>query len=195
MEPVPRGAWLLPALALLPLLVGLGDELQEIDPAQYAEVGRRIALSGDFVTLHDGWGAFLNKPPMAMWLIALAIRLMGATSIAARLPSFLAGCVTVWAVARIGRRLWDETAGWVAASLYAASFSLLLSVADPKIDALVTTFITLSVLCLVEARREPRYLWGAWAFAGFGLLTKGPIGLIIPALAVFPEVIRRRWDG
>ncbi len=194
-HPLPRWAWTLPLLAVVPLLLVLGDELQEIDPAQYAEVGRRIALTGDFVMLHDAWGDFLNKPPMTMWLIALAIRALGATSAAARLPSLLAGLLTVACVFRLGERLWDRRTGWAAAALYAASPALLLSVADPKIDALVTAFIALAVLCAVEGRTRPWALWLAWVFAGCGLLTKGPIGLVIPGLAVLPEALRRRWDG
>ncbi len=190
---LPRYAVALPLLSLVPLLVGLTNPIQEIDPAQYAEVGRRIAASGDGVKLFDAWGGFLNKPPMTMWLIALAIRALGATSAAARLPSLLAGAVTVFAVYRIGTMLWDRRTGWTAAALYAASPALLLSVADPKIDALVTAFIALTMMATVQARTSPRALYFAWAFAACGLLTKGPIGVVIPVLGVLPEAIRRRW--
>ncbi|MHB8874080.1 MAG: hypothetical protein ACYC8T_10375, partial [Myxococcaceae bacterium] len=85
--------------------------------------------------------------------------------------------------------------GLLAAAFLAGSFSLHLMVADPKVDMVVTCTMGLTVWALLESRRRPGMLWLAWAFAALGVLTKGPIGLAVPAAAVIPEALRRRWGA
>lgn len=185
---------LLIALGVLPLLVGLNNEIQEIDPAQYAEVARRIHVSGDWLHLHDNFGPFLNKPPLALWSMAVAIGVLGPTAVAARLPSLLAGLVLLAVVARIGARLWNPRTGVVAAVLLAHSVAFQLMVADPKVDMMLTCTIALTVALALEGRTRPWLLFPAWMAAGLAVLSKGPIGFGIPAVAVLPEALRRRWD-
>jgi len=89
-----RAAELLPLLiAFAPLLLGVADQIQEVDPAQYAEVGRRAFESGDWIHLKDNFGPFLNKPPLTFWLMCGAFKLFGLTSFAVRFPRcFWARC-------------------------------------------------------------------------------------------------------
>ncbi|MBI3181379.1 MAG: glycosyltransferase family 39 protein [Myxococcales bacterium] len=187
--------WLLILAGVVPLLAGLGNELQEPDPAQYAEVARRMLVSGDFVHLSDNFGAFLNKPPLTMWLIAASVWLLGASSVAVRLPSLLAGLVTLFAVSRIGRSLWDEHTGRTASGLLAGSLAFQLMIADPKVDMMLTAMISLAVWLALEARRRPWAMWLAWGAGALGVLSKGPLGLCAPIAAVLPEAVRRRWGS
>ena len=62
-------------------------------------------------------------------------------------------------------------------------------------DMLVAGCITVSVVCARQAARQPSALgWviGAWAAAAAGVLAKGLIGLVLPALAVLPVLLWRR---
>lgn len=183
------------ALALSALVLGLNNDLQEFDPTQYAEIARRISESGDWAHFQDVFGPYLDKPPVTLWLIALCIRLLGPTSIAVRLPSLFAGIALVGTTFLIGRRLWDRRTGAVAAALLASSAAFQLMVADPKIDMVVTALMTFSVYCLLAARDRPWMMVPAWLGMGLGVLTKGPIGLVAPLAAVFPEAIRQRWGA
>lgn len=185
----------LACLAFAPLLIGAANEIQEIDPLQYAEVSRRMLLSGDWAHLKDFAGPFLNKPPATFWLMAIAFRIFGPTSFAVRLPSLLMGAVLLGATARLGTLMNSRRVGWLAAALLGASPAFQLMVADPKVDMVATAFMTLAVLFLYEARTRPRRVYVAWVFAALGVLTKGPIGLVAPAMAVVPEALRQRWDG
>lgn len=183
------------AAAFVPLLIGASNEIQEVDPAQYAEVGRRMFESGDWARLKDNAGPFLNKPPMTFWLMAGAFRLFGETSFAVRLPSLVMGVVLLAATARIGALLLGRRTGMLGAALLGASPAFQLMVADPKVDMVTTALMACTLLCLLEARRRPAMVHLAWAAAGLGILTKGPIGLVAPALAVLPEALRQRWGG
>jgi 4-amino-4-deoxy-L-arabinose transferase-like glycosyltransferase len=190
-----RWEWAGPAVALVPLLLVLGCELQEVDPTEYAEVARRIFTTGDWVNLNNGLGPFLNKPPFTFWCQAIAFHLFGPSAWTARLPSLLANVLTVVAVARVGTLLWDRRTGALAATLVACSPALHLMVADPKVDGMVTAWITTTVWLTLEARTRRWAMPLAWISAGFGVLSKGPIAVVVPVLAVLPEAIRQRWDG
>ncbi len=183
------------ALGQAPLVLGLNNELQGPDPEQYAEVARRIARSGDWLHFRDNFGPFLNKPPVTLWLMASSIELFGPTSFAARLPHFFAGLLLLFAVYRIGRLLFDETSGLVASALLSSSVAFHLMVTDPKVDMVVTCTMALTVWMLLESRANKGALWLAWAFAGLGILSKGPIGLCAPLAAVFPEALRHQWGA
>ena len=197
----PRPAWsgaflVLLAVALLPLFAGLGNDLQEFDPTQYAEAGRHIAEGGSWLRPRDNFGPYDDKPPLTFWLIAIGIKALGATSLAVRSPSLVAALCAVWATFLVGRELWDRRTGLLAAALFAASPALNLMVADPKIDAVVTSFMSFAVYFFVASRRRPWLGYAAWFCAAGGFLTKGPIGVAVPLLAVLPEALRRGfWPG
>ncbi|HYV47409.1 MAG TPA: glycosyltransferase family 39 protein [Myxococcaceae bacterium] len=188
-----RALSLLVVLSVLPLVLGLGNEVWYGDPSQYAEVARRIAVSGDWLHLFDNNGPNLNKPPLAMWGIALFVKLLGPTSEAIRLPALLFGVVMLIAVARIGTLLWSRSAGLCAAALLASSLAFQVMVGDPKVDMALTAMSACAVWMAFEARRRPWTIWLAWLFGGLGVLAKGPIGLVAPVAAVLPEAIRHQW--
>jgi 4-amino-4-deoxy-L-arabinose transferase-like glycosyltransferase len=180
-------------VGLAPLLVGLGNDIQEFDPTQYAEAGRHIAIGATgWLRPHDNFGPYDDKPPMVFWLIALSIKALGATSLAVRLPSLLGALLAVAATFALGRELWDRGTGLLAAALVAASPALHLLVADPKIDAVVTAFMAWAVYFFLAARRRPALVAAAWLCVAGGLLTKGPIAVAAPLLAVLPEALRDR---
>jgi 4-amino-4-deoxy-L-arabinose transferase-like glycosyltransferase len=193
-EPYKTREALVVAVAFGPVFLSLGHAIQEIDPAQYAEVGRHLLLSGHWGHLEDTFGPYLNKPPLVFWLIALSLRVLGVGAAAVRAPSLLAGVFTLWATYRMGARLWDRSTGVVAAAFTGSSVAVQLMIADPKIDMVLTACVAGAVWCCIEGRTRPAWMWGAWAFGGLGLLAKGPIGLGLPMLAVLPEALRVPWS-
>ncbi len=186
---------LLLAVAAAPWVIGLGNEIQDVDPAQYADVARMIAKDGQWLTLRDSTGPFINKPPLSIWAQAVAIKVLGPTSLAARLPSLLFALLAVAATFGLGRALFDETRAAIGACLLAASVAMQQMVSDPKVDLALTAMATLSLWAFVEGRTRPAFLWLGWIFAGLAVLSKGPLGLALPAAAIFPEAVRHRWGA
>lgn len=187
-----RAAELLPLLiAFAPLLLGVADQIQEVDPAQYAEVGRRAFESGDWIHLRDNFGPFLNKPPLTFWLMCGAFKLFGVTSFAVRFPTLLLGALLLLLTARIGELVHDRRTGVWGAAMLGASPAFQLMVADPKVDMPVTFFMAAAIWLMLEARRRPALAYLAWVACGLAMLAKGPLGLVVPVLAVAPEGLRR----
>lgn len=178
----------LPVILLVclgPALSSLGDEVMEVDPAQYADVAARVVQRGDWLHLEDLNGPFINKPPLMPWAQAAAMTVLGPTSLAARLPALGFGLLVVLGTFLVGRALADRRVGAVASVLVAGSVALHHGVADPKVDLALTAMTTLAVWAFVSRR-----IAAGWLFAGLAVLAKGPVGLGIVALAVLPEALR-----
>lgn len=177
-------------MPLLPLLLGLGSELQDVDASQYADVARRMVASGDWLVLSHSQGPFVNKPPFSLWAQAASIWCFGPTAFAARLPIFVFIVGVVAALRGIGRELHDARTGDLAAFLAGLALGTHLMVVDPKVDAALTFASTLGLWAFLRARSKPAWAWLGWAAAAAALLSKGPLGVALIAFALAPEALR-----
>jgi 4-amino-4-deoxy-L-arabinose transferase-like glycosyltransferase len=179
----------LAALVAATSLLGLFHQIQDIDPAQYAGVARRVAATGEWLDLFDARGPFINKPPMMIWAQALAMRVVPDLSAAARIPALLFGAAALVALFALGRALFDAKTAAVAVALFAATPAFQLMIADPKVDMPLVAFTSAAVWAFV---RGGRHVWLGWLLAGFAVLTKGPVGLLLVGSAIVPEWLRQR---
>lgn len=101
---------------LLPLNL-LADQRFHPDEALYATWALEIASGDNSLLRHVP----VDKPPLFLYLTAGAMWLLGATETAARLPSLLSTALTVGLTFWLGRRLYNQGVGIVAAWLVALS--------------------------------------------------------------------------
>lgn len=181
--------------ALAPAVLGLGNDVQDVDPSQYADVARRMFESGDWLHLRDQNGPFWNKPPLTMWLQAAGMAVFGVDAFAVRLPGLLFAFITVVSTFFIGRAISGERRGLFAALIVSGLVSTHVMVLDPKVDAALTAMTAASIALMLEGRQRPWLRLLAWAVAGLAILSKGPIGLGMPVLALMPEVLRGSFGG
>ncbi len=165
------------------------------DPTEsrYAMTGALMAESGDWVTprvIRDGVAVeYWGKPPFHFWLTAAAIRVLGRTTVAARLPAFLMALLACWFTWRLGRRWWGAPAGAAAALMLATSGLFIVgagaSMTDMTLTACLAGAMSHLTLALETADAGLRRRAGmvAAVLLALGFLTKGPVAL---ALAVLP---------
>ena len=191
-----------PALLLLLILPGLllypctSFYLFEPDEGRYAEIPREMLQRGEWVVPYLQGEPYLDKPPLLYWLVMLSYRVFGVHDWAARLVPALAVHACVLATYLLGRRSLGERAAFRGALVLTLTPGLLGVGRLLTMDGLLTLWVTLGLLCAFEAVRTPalrRSWWLASALAcGLGLLTKGPIALIL----VLPPVwLHRRLMG
>ena len=185
-----------PFVALLAVLVlflsldSLGErKLANPDEGRYSEIAREMALTGDFVSPRLNGLKYFEKPPLQYWATAIAFRLFGESEFTARLYTALCGLGCVLVVAYAGKRLFNEETGLLAAMvmLSAPYFAALNEIVT--LDMGLAFWMTLSISSFlisqssVVSRR--RWLCVAWAAMAAAVLSKGLIGIVFPAAAVF----------
>jgi 4-amino-4-deoxy-L-arabinose transferase-like glycosyltransferase len=185
--------WLLVwALALFSLGHGVGSTaLMEPDEGRNAEVGREMAISGDYVVPHYNALPYLDKPVFFFAATAMAIEALGPSELAARLPALgftLAAVVLVIGFA--WRRYGAETA--LAAGLMLATAPLVMAFSRIVIfDAVMMFWVSLACVAFHLSLDRPGIRWQllAWGATGVAVLTKGPVGLLLPLLVGIPAAL------
>jgi 4-amino-4-deoxy-L-arabinose transferase-like glycosyltransferase len=179
-------------LSLL-LLAGLGLRLWGLDSySLWMDEVESIAMAqrGIAAIFSDRFGFYANQTPWHYLLVWLTIRPVdpATTSVLVRLPSALAGAALIWAVVALGREMFGPAAGLPAALLAAGSTSLLGVAQDARPYSLLALLTTLSVYCLLVARRTGHGRWWA-AFAAVTIAdilnSYTALTLAIPALSLY----------
>jgi hypothetical protein len=182
-----------PAVLLYPCL---SFHLFEPDESRYAEIPREMLLRGEWVVPYLQGEPYLDKPPLLYWLVAASYRAFGVQVWAARLVPALAVQFCILATYFLGRRSVGERAAFAGALMLGLTPGLLGMGRLLLMDGLLTLWTTLALLTAFEAIRGPRLRWGWWlaaaAASGLGVLTKGPVALV---LLVPPLWLHRRLSG
>jgi len=183
----PRATWLwigLWALAFLALTRGIASvPLMDPDEGRNAEVAREMAERVDFVVPHLNGLPYLDKPVFFFASAALAVGALGATELAARLPSLLATCAAVALIVAFGWRLFGRRTAALAGLMLATSPLVLAFARIVIFDSMLMLWVSVSCVAFFFAWQRDGAWWiAAWAAAGCAALTKGPVGLALPLL-------------
>ncbi len=171
------------------------------DEGRYAGVAWEMLRSGDWLTPRLDGLPYFHKPPLFYWVDAAAMALFGANPWAARAAPLLGAWVAALALYFFVRRWWGERPARLALVALLAQPLFYVGGQFANLDMLVAGCITLTIVLLAHAalsfERGQRFrgaLLAAWAAAALGVLAKGLIGVVIPALVIGGWVIaRRRW--
>jgi 4-amino-4-deoxy-L-arabinose transferase-like glycosyltransferase len=161
------------------------------DEINFAEAAREMLVSGDWLRVQVDFQPFWEKPPLFIWMQALAMKALGVGEFAARLPNALVGVATLLALYVVGRREHDRAFGLLWAALYAASLLPALYFRSGIIDPAFNLAIFLAVIELHRWHQAKtsgsagggRRLLLAGLWSGVAVLTKGPVGWLLAALA------------
>ena len=166
-------------------------DLLHPDEGRYAEIAREMAVTGDFVTPRLNGLKYFEKPPLQYWITAAAFRAFGVHEWTARLWPALAGLLAVATVGVAGCALAGPALGAFAAialagTLWHAGMAQILSLDSGLAFFLALGFAALVAAqgrdCSTESRRA--WMWLGWAALAGATLSKGPIGVALPAGAV-----------
>jgi 4-amino-4-deoxy-L-arabinose transferase-like glycosyltransferase len=205
-SPPSRKSWLTDLLLLVVVFAALlgpsigRRALWEPDEGRYAEIPREMVATGDYLTPRIDGIKYFEKPPLVYWVTAAAIRIAGTSEAAVRSPIALFALLGGMAVYVAGRRLFGRAAGlWSALAL--ATSPLYLGLGQVlSLDMPVSALLTASLLAFLQAVREPPgwnrrlLLWAFYAAAALAVLSKGLIGVLIPALVIGAWILlTRQW--
>ena len=196
-RPAPRieriifGVVLLVAIVILFGRLGAAP-LTDFDEGAFSEASREMLARGELVSPWLFDQPRVDTPPFFHWIQMSAMRVIGLDALAARLPSALAGLawvlvIAAWSWSLGGRDLVSAAFG---ASIASTSLFLPLFARMATPDATFDALLALTFLACwhaLVARNDPiARRWGraAAVVVALGLLTKGPLALLLPAIAL-----------
>jgi len=185
---------LLLAFALLLLGAGLGlRDPWPSDEPRFALVAHWMVEHGQWLFPHRGHELYPDKPPVFMWLEALAYLVTCSWRAAFLLPSLLAGLGSLALVYDLARRLWNHRSALLTAATLLVTIHFTYQMRNAQIDPLLLGWITLANYGLLRhLLLGPSWRWFAVGcfFAGVGVATKG-VG-VLALLMLVPYVVARR---
>ncbi len=199
--------------AFIVLVQGISAPFQKDAEPQSAQWIQSIVRDGHWLIPSDAYGYTDRKPPLFYWLSALAAKATGATvdEVRARAVSVVAGtalatAVLAWTAANIG-----ASEGWLAFAFMLGTYGFASRATEALTDMLLT-FLLFAAYCrlatLVDnsqprARAAPRRTMQAGLILGLAILAKGPVAIVLCALAASIyllierrnpiAILRQRW--
>lgn len=199
-----RFAWILLAAAFIAIWIANLEnrKLVRPDEGRYAEIAREMVATGDWITPRLNGVKYFEKPPLQYWATATAFRLFGEHHWTARLWPALTGLGVIALVFFAGRRLFGQAAGLYAALVLGGSAGHIALSHMNNLDMGLTFFLTAALLAFLMAQDSAsssteRRNWNlvAWACAALAVLSKGLIGIVLPAAGLAAYALIQRNLG
>lgn len=193
-----RTTWLAFVVPLMLLSIRLGGfPLFDVDEGAFSEATREMFERHDFLSTYLNGAHRFDKPILIYWLQAASVLVFGIGEFAFRFPSVVAAAVwcqavAVFAAPRIGARN-----ALFACGIATTSLGVFVIGRAATADSLLNALLALALFdawraiervarggptdaALAKAPLRRAYLWIA-----LGVLTKGPVAVLIPVAAVF----------
>lgn len=187
--------WIFIVLAIIQLSAVRVD-IMDIDASQYAEISREMAETGSYLELYDRGNEYLDKPPFLFWISAIGIKVFGVTNIGYKLPSILFAFFAIYATYRLGKLLYGEAAGRMGALIFGTSQAMFLMTNDIRTDTVLMSWTIVAIWLLKEwdVHRKLKYLLLGFGAIAFGMMSKGPIALMMPVFCFGGDwLMKREW--
>ncbi len=177
--------------AFIVLAQGIGAPFQKDAEPQSAEWIQSIVRDGHWLIPADAYGYTDRKPPLFYWLSAIVAKSTGGTvdEVRARAVSVVAGTalavsVLAWTVANVG-----ASEGWLAFLFMLGTYGFASRATEALTDMLLTFLLFAAYSAIYPLLDSPtpdlprRKIFVA-VMLGVGILTKGPVAIVLCALAV-----------
>ena len=167
--------------------------LWEPDEARYAEIAREMISGGSWLVPHLNYVIYVEKPPLLYWLTASSFHVFGVNEFAARFFVAIFGVIGVAATACFALRAFGKRHALMAGAILATTPLYAVMAQVLTTDMILAALVTIANFALFLHWREGgRWCWIAYLAIALGVLTKGPVAIALPALAMLAFLY---WDG
>ena len=153
-----------------------------------AEIAREMLERGNFVlpSLNHVVNAHsLTKPPLYHWMLIATGAPFDWQNWAMRLTTVISALGSIWVVFLFGRQMFSHRAALFSALVLSTSIVFLENSSAARMDVFFSFLILSSIYCFwmaIHRSHESWWIYGFYTLSGLGVLTKGPVGLLFPAL-------------
>ncbi len=171
-------------------------DVMDVDASQYAEISREMMETGDYLHIYDRGIDYLDKPPFLFWISAASMKIFGVNNFGYKFPSILFALFAIFATYRLARLLYGEATGRMAALVFGVCQGMFLMTNDIRTDTVLMSWVIIAIWLIKEweVHRKLYYLLlGAGAIA-FGMMSKGPVALMVPVFCFATDwALKRNW--
>jgi 4-amino-4-deoxy-L-arabinose transferase-like glycosyltransferase len=171
-------------------------DTMDIDASQYAGISLGMMKSGDLLHVYDRGIDYLDKPPFLFWASSISMKIFGVNNFGYKFPSILFALLAIFATYKLAKRLYGETTGRIAAMVLATCQGMFLMTNDIRCDTILMGWVITSIWLIQEwvENKKLLYLLAGCAAISFGMMTKGPIALMVPVFCFSSDwVLKRQW--
>lgn len=197
MRNVSASPWWLYVWCLFALLPLGWVPLFDVDEGAFSEATREMMQSGNYLTTYLYGLPRFDKPVAIYWLQAISAYIFGLNTWAMRLPSAVAATVWLYGIYGFVRRYYGEAVAYTAVWMFVGSLQINLIAKSAIADALLNMAVSGAMLSwwqYIEHKQKQDLLVG-YCLIGLGILTKGPIAIIIPVLALGTYALTKKSVG
>jgi len=177
--------WILPLL----LFNSGNNSLMAHDEGLYAWRSRVMFESGDWI---NPWSEPHHKTPGPYWLIASSYKLFGISDASVRLPSMIAGILSILLLYEIGKIILDKKVATLAEALLSVEFLWLQYCRLGTPDVPMICLVLLAIWSFLKAELNPKYrsfyTFIAGLSFGLGFLVRSFM-IFLPIVALLPYLI------
>jgi 4-amino-4-deoxy-L-arabinose transferase-like glycosyltransferase len=186
--------WRLLITIALVYLTGTIVNVMDIDAAQYAGISREMLETGNFLQVYENGHDYLDKPPLTFWLSSLSMTIFGATNFGYKFPSLVFAFLGIFSTYRFAKVFYSETVAKMAALVLASSQALFMMTNDCRTDTLLMGSVAFAFWHLAEGFENNKWQHFLYGFMGIGLglLAKGPVAFLVPAMAFSSHFIYKK---
>lgn len=174
------------------------------DPALYAAISKRMALTNDYWNLYVYGIDWLDKPHFPFWMAAFSFELFGVSEWSYRLPALLFVLLGAFYTYLLAKKLYNIYVAQIAVLVLLSAQHLLMSNTDVRAEPYLLALIIGSVYHFYNLfqRFSLIDLFLGALMAGCAAMTKGIYGLVPVATAIaghaffskqFRQLFRWRW--
>ena len=199
------GLWLL-LLALL-LIWCLPLQLRDLlmpDEGRYAQIPQAMLATGDWLTPRLNDLKYFEKPPLQYWLSAIGFAMFGQHDWVARLWPALCGLFSLFLTWHLAVLLARQAGAGLEIGRRAGLWSVLMLVSTLwhgfyarglTLDMMLSCWLLAALYCFIRAQggvspdtstppQTARWMLACWLALAAAVMTKGPVGLVLPGMAL-----------
>ena len=172
--------------------------LMDVDASQYASISMEMLQTGNLLEVYHRGYDYLDKPPFLFWSAVFFYKILGVGEFSYRLSSLLFLGLGAFSSFKLAEKLFDRNTAFLAAVFVLTNQATFLMGHDVRTDTILTGSVIFSIWQIYEFNQNKKFINLLLAALGIAIsmMEKGPIGLVVPALAFFPAwVLERDWKS
>lgn len=174
--------------------------LQITDPVEsnYALTAKEMVLTADWISPRIYGNVWFDKPIFFYWLTAIAFKIFGFSDLVARIVPAIFAALSLVLMYWFMRKVAKPSIACLAIFVMGTSFEYIVLAKLIITDMVFFFFNSTALICFylgyIKMSDTKRWYLFMYVSLGFAVLTKGPIGLLLPGLVILIFIgVQRNW--